>query len=414
MNKLKDFFVKFFKQLKCEITEKEDCLIIYSVPQSFEKFSGKRGPYKFSFDKEIENYELISSNHYLIRTIKDFLEGHGETTLLKAKFDLDLKEELQKITPFTNSKIKSINKFSIFDEVIQFSFSTTFRYLNESKVLINKIFVREGKIIDDPQLNNLSEGDKKDLSNLNLEKHYEIAKEELKKIILPETEKLREELGERLSEEISRIEKLYEGNFTEIKEKEESIKKQIENNKENEEKRKRLEKNIENLQEENNLKNIKEEREEFIQKEIKKYGLRIDNKLINTTIICFPIYKLSLTLELEKDNLKIIELVYHPLDKKIEPIYCKSCGKELKEIILCSSGHLTCRECGDKCPSCGGIFCKSCFVRECSECGRKICQRCQNICSSCGKVFCNMHIRNVNGKKLCRSCERKTNEIKRY
>lgn len=414
MNNLKDFFVKFFKQLKCEITEKEDCLIISSVPQSFEKFSGKRGPYKFSFDKEIENYELISSNHYLIRTIKDFLEGHGETTLLKAKFDLDLKEELQKIIPFTNSKIKSINKFSIFDEVIQFSFSTTFRYLNESKVLINKIFVRDGKIIDDPKLNNLSEGDKKDLSNLNLEKHYEIAKEELKKIILPETEKLREELGERLSEEISRIEKLYEGNFTEIKEKEESIKKQIENNKENEEKRKRLEKNIESLQEENNIKKIKEEKEEFIQKEIKKYGLRIDNKLINTTIICFPIYKLSLTLELEKDNLKIIELVYHPLDKKIEPVYCKSCGKELKEIILCSSGHLTCRECGDKCPSCEGIFCKSCFVRECNECGRKICQRCQNICSSCGKVFCNMHIRNVNGKKLCRSCERKMNEIRRY
>jgi len=265
-----------------------------------------------------------------------------------------------------------------------------------------------------PKIEKFSEGDKKDLQEIIIENEYAVAKEEIKKIISPEIENLKKELNSQLSEEILRIENLYEENLKDFKEKEKTILKQIENNQEDENKRKKFEKRIENLNEENNLKKISEEKEEFIQKEIKKYGLKIENKLVNTTIICVPIYRLNLTLELEKDNLKIIEIIYNPLEKKINQIYCKSCGKELKEIILCSSGHLTCRECGDKCPSCGGIFCKSCFVRECNECGRKICQRCQNICSSCGKVFCNMHIKNVNGRKICRSCERKINEIKRY
>ena len=404
MSELIAFFEDFFVQIKSEVKRNGNCLTIVNVPQSFEKFSGKKGPYKFSFDRETEDYEFISGNHYLIKTIKEFLEGHGEATLLKAKFDIDIKEELPKIIPFLNCKIKSVNKLILYDKIIQFSFSTTFRYLNESKVVVNKIFVREGKVIENPNIEKFSEGDKKDLQNLNIEKDYEIAKEEIKKKILPEVEKLKIELNIRLSEEISRIEKLYEENSKEFKEKEESILKQIENNKDNEEKKKKLDKMIENLHEGGNLKNIKEEKEEFIQKEIKKYGLKIDNKLINTTIIYFPIYRLNLTLELQKDNFKIIEIVYNPLDKKISPLFCKSCKKELKEIILCSSGHLTCKECGDECPSCGGVYCKSCFVRECSDCKRNVCQRCQNVCSVCGKVFCNLHIRNINGRKVCRNC----------
>jgi hypothetical protein len=414
MDNLIGFFERFFSQIKSEVRKEGNCLNIFSVPQSFEKFSGRKSPYKFSFDGEKEGYEFISENHYLIKTIKEFLEGHGETALLRAKFDIDLKEELQKCIPFMNSKIKSINKLVLYDRIIQFLFSTTFRYLNESKTIINKVFIRDGKIVEMPKIEKFSEGDKKDLQEIIIENEYAVAKEEIKKIISPEIENLKKELNSQLSEEILRIENLYEENLKDFKEKEKTILKQIENNQEDEDKRKKFEKRIENLNEENNLKKISEEKEEFIQKEIKKYGLKIENKLVNTTIICVPIYRLNLTLELEKDNLKIIEIIYNPLEKKINPIYCKSCGKELKEIILCSSGHLTCRECGDKCPSCGGIFCKSCFVRECNECGRKICQRCQNICSSCGKVFCNMHIKNVNGRKICRSCERKINEIKRY
>jgi hypothetical protein len=407
MNNLMEFFLKFFKQIKSEVKEEGDCLFVSSVPQGFEKFSGKKGPYKFSFDKEREGYEFVSNNHYLIKTIKDFLEGRGETTLLKVKFDINLKEELKKTIPFMNSEIKSINKIALNDKIVQFSFSTTFRYLNESKVKINKIFLREGKVIEDPKILDFFEGHKRDLVDLDIEKEYSAAKEELKKAISPDLEKIKEELNEKLSQEIERIEKLYEEHLSETKEKEAALQKQIENNKDNPEKKEKLEKSFEILKEENSVSKIKAEREEFIQKEIKKYGLKIDTKLINTTIIYFPIYQLSLTLELEKGNLKIIEIVYSPLDKKISPLYCKSCGKELEEIIVCSSGHLTCRECGDKCNSCDGIYCKSCSTKECSECHRVTCQRCQNTCSSCGKVFCNLHIRESNGRKVCKMCQSK-------
>lgn len=404
-----DFFEKFFLQLKCEIKHDGGCLIISNVPSSFEKFSGKQSPYKFSFDSEKENFEFISNSHYLIKTIKDFLEGRGETALLKLKFDIDIKSELKKIIPFLNSEIKSINKISMYDKIIRFSFSTSYRYLNEAKNIVKKIFVRDGKIIEPIEFSNFIDGNKNDLQNMSVENEYQIAKEELKKSISPETENLKKELNEKLSEEISRIEKLYENNLNELREKENSILKQIENSKEDKIKLKKSEKMLENLRGENNISKMKDEKEEFIQKEIKKYGLKIESKLINTTIIYFPIYKMNLTLELEKGNMKIIEMIYNPLDKKISPLFCKSCNRELNEIIVCSSGHLTCRECGNKCHSCDGIYCKSCFTKECSECKRTICQRCQNICSLCGKTFCNMHIKNINGRKVCRNCERKIN-----
>jgi hypothetical protein len=407
MNELINFFIKFFKSIGCEVKSNENALEISNIPANFEKFSGKKGPYLLSFDKEIEGYEAVSPNHYLIKTIKEFLEGRGETTLLKINFENNLKEEIPKIIPFLNSEIKNISKTAKNSFIFKFSFATTSQYLNEKETCINHLFVHEGKIINFNEKLELTEGNKRDFQEVEAYEEYNLAKEELKKIMSPKTEELKFKLGRQLNNEIERIKQHYENNKKETEEQEKSLKKQIEANKEDKEKTKRLAKMLENLREENNKKKMEEEEEEFIQKEIKKHGLKIDSRLINTTIIYFPVYNLNLTLEIEKNNFKMIELSYNPLKKEVSPVFCKSCGKEVKEIILCSSGHITCRNCGEKCASCGSIYCKSCQIKRCSECGRTLCSKCQNICESCGKVFCDFHITKNGRSRICKNCEKK-------
>ena len=407
MNELIDFYGRFFKSIGCEVQQKENELVISNIPQSFEKFSGKRGPYFFSFDRERTGYEYVSTTHYLIKTIKEFLEGRGETTLLRIDFGLDFKEEIPKKIPFLNSTIRSVNKTATNHFIFKFSFATTFQYLNEKEVIINHIYVSDNKVVNFDESLALKDGNKREVPEINADVEYMLAKDELKKIISPKTEDIKKKLGEQLNEEISRINQLYQNNIAEVEEQEKSLNRQIEANKDDSEKRKRIEKMLENLHEENNKKKIKDEEEEFIQKEIKKHGLKIDTKLVNTTVIYFPVYNLNLTLEIEKGNLKIIELGYNPLEKSISPVHCKSCGKEVKEIILCSSGHITCRDCGEKCSSCDSIYCKSCQTKKCEECGRILCSHCWNRCEICGKTFCDYHISKVNGQKICKSCERK-------
>jgi hypothetical protein len=414
MNELINFFVKFFKSIGCEVKSNENALEISNIPANFEKFSGKKGPYLLSFGKDIEGYEAVSPNYYLIKTIKEFLEGRGETTLLKINFAADLKEEIPKRIPFLNSEIKNISKTIKNSFIFKFSFATTFQYLNEKETSISHIFVQEGKIINFDEKLELTEGNKRDFQEVEAYEEYNLAKEELKKIMSPKTEELKFKLGRQLNSEISRIKQHYENNKKETEEQEKSLKKQIEANKKDSEKTKRLAKMLENLKEENNKKKMEDEEEEFIQKEIRKHELKIDSRLINTTIIYFPVYNLNLTLEIEKNNFKMIELSYNPLKKEVSPVFCKSCGKEVKEIILCSSGHITCRNCGEKCASCGSIYCKSCQIKRCSECGRTICSKCQNVCEICGKVFCDFHITKNGRSRICKNCEKKKIQTFRF
>jgi hypothetical protein len=82
-----------------------------------------------------------------------------------------------------------------------------------------------------------------------------------------------------------------------------------------------------------------------------------------------------------------------------------SCKNPLDEIIICSSGHLTCRNCGDKCEVCGGVFCKVCPEKICSFCNKRLCSNCLEVCAGCKKIFCKNHVYPTDsGKKLCRNC----------
>lgn len=403
MKELIEFFEKFFESLGCKIQKNNFGLIISEVPANFEKFSGKKSPYYFCFDSETEGYELINPTHYLVKSMKEFLEGRGETTLLKLDVQFDAKEEIPKMIPFRNCKIKNVSKSHKNDFVFRFSFSSIFQYLNEKEQVINNIYVQNGKVINFDESLILSDGNKREIGEVNTNKEYEIAKEKLKELIKPKVSEVSQKLNEQLQKEISRIKIHYKNNLNENNQQKELLMKQIEES--TGEKKKRFKKMLQKLVEENPT---TAEENLLIEGETKKHGLSIKNKLINVSVIYFPIFDFNLMLNSGKTD-KIIGMSYNSLNKEILPLFCSTCNAKLDEIILCSSGHLTCRNCGEKCDMCGGIFCKSCSQTKCNFCGRKLCSNCVEVCPSCKKTFCSHDVYSFDnsGRKMCRKCMKK-------
>ena len=96
--KIQSFCLRFFEKLGAEIKFLSGYYVINKVPESFEKFFGKQSPYFFAlsggnFPKEVE---IINQGNHLIKSINGFLEGSGETTLVKLNIDVDPVSELEK------------------------------------------------------------------------------------------------------------------------------------------------------------------------------------------------------------------------------------------------------------------------------------------------------------------------------
>lgn len=404
MDETFEFFYRFFKNMNCIIEIEDKKIKISNVPQKFEKFCGKKSPYLLCFEKEVEGYELVNTNHYMINAIKDFLTGSGETALLKINFEKDIKQQIEDIIPFRNGKIKNVVKNFKNKIILRFSFLTEYYYLNEKENVVNSIYICDGKIFDFNENFKLVDGNKQDIPEKDFSKEYENAKIKIKDINKIKIEEISEKLNNSLQEEILRMKKHYEHKIKELQEQENSLNKQIELSKNDFEKIKKLKKNLSNLREQEDENKLKEEENLALENEIKKYSLRVNNKLLNTTIIYYPIYDLTITIEISKGEYKIIELKLDPYYKKINPVYCKNCNKELKEIIVCSSGHLTCRDCGDKCIVCGSVICKQCQTEKCAICNVEMCRKCSTRCEKCGKRVCMNHLRNYKGRKLCSDC----------
>jgi hypothetical protein len=386
MNPLKEFFLKFFKNLGCKVSENGECLNIIDIPSSFEKFSGKKGPYAFCFESPVDGYEFVGANHYIINSMKDFLEGRGETTLLKFDVNFDPKKELESLIPLRNCEVKSFSKVSENKFLFRFSFATVFQYLNEKEQIINNIYIRDGEIIDFDESFELSEGNKRDVKEIVFDNEYELSKNKLKEMIEPKKNEISLKLNDMLKKEISRIEIHYKNRLDEVNK--DSLKKQIHK-----------------FDEENSPESFKEEEKTLIEHEVRKHALSIKNRLLNVSIICYPIYNLNVVLNSGSDN-RMIQIDYDPIKKSISPLFCMSCKTPLDEIIICTSGHLICRNCGERCEICGGVFCKMCSEKLCSFCSKKVCSNCGEICEGCKKTFCKNHAYPINdsGKKLCRNC----------
>ncbi|MFA4960452.1 MAG: hypothetical protein WC548_02200 [Candidatus Pacearchaeota archaeon] len=417
---IESFTIEFFKNLKCLIEIKDDIYSIENVPKSFEDAFGKKSPYKISFSRSKEDIEFAGKGSRIFNAINKYLDNMGKVTLLKIDFEIDAIEEIKKKISLKNCEINNIIKKNKNHFFSRFTFKTSFHFLNESEQLVNEIYVHEGKVIRGNLAGyKIAEGEIKEFSNKNLETDYNIAKEELKNNIRGKTTEIGNLLKEKLEEEIKRIKEHYNIYFKELggdlnhfldKVKELELKLRVAEENEANSIRTRLEKMKKELvkigDDEATTKIIKEQ-DFTIKDSMHKHSLNIDNKLINTTIIYYPIFCFNLYLKGESSG-RYIDMSYDPLTKEINKIKCENCEKEITELNLCMSGHLSCNECLKKCDECHGFFCKKCLKRFCSVCGKALCKNCAITCLGCGKYVCANHLRKdcVSGEERCENCLR--------
>lgn len=411
-DKIKDLVKRFFGNLKCSVSEINGILKIENIPEKFSKFYGKPEPYYFYFNKnqKYSEGEYVTKGSYVLSCINKFLENKGETTLLKITHEEKPKELIQKKFTLRNCKIGEIFTRKNFKYLERFTFLTTFQYLNKKEETIKKIFVKDGEIIEfDISNHPIEEGKKRELKKSEFKKDYEIAKNKLKENLREKIESLKNNLSKNLENEKTRIKKHHEEQLKDDKIKLEKLEKQInelENNEKNKNKIKRIKEQIKELKSSEKKEYLKKDKNFTIEQEIQKHSLNIKNKLLNTTIICYPIFEFRAYFKTSNNTKRFVPITYDYIKNKILGIKCDSCEKEINEIILCSSGHLTCRDCGSRCENCNEIICEKCSKYKCSDCGKTVCKNCIIRCPVCGKLKCKNHFRkeNFEGKEICTKC----------
>jgi hypothetical protein len=417
---IKSFTLEFFKNLKCNITQNGDILIIEDVPKSFEDLYGKAAPYKISFSGKIEGTEFVGKGSQFLTAMTKYLEGAGKTTLLKIDFNVDPMKEIEKTLSLKNCKIDNLTKKHKNNFFSRFTFMTTFRYLNESEQVINEIYVHNGKIVNgDLSGYTILEGDSDESSSKNIEKDYSIARESLKDSLKDKTNKIGEILGSRLEKEIERIREHYKnllgemggdlgGQLEKIKEAELQLRVA-----EGEElgvlrdRVDRLKKSLLKMGDDDAKSRVLKEQEFTIKDATHKHSLNIDNKLVNTTVIYYPVFSFNLFLKGD-DSGRFVEMVYDPLTRDLKDLICESCSKKISRLNLCSAGHINCDDCLDRCGECSKYFCEKCLKRSCNSCGKSLCKSCSVMCLGCSKHTCKNHLRRdcVSGDDRCVLCLR--------
>ena len=319
--KIREFVREFFESIGSEISFEDEVMVVSSVNSDFEKFYGKLSPYRFSFERGINSdSEYVDSSSYTMKSISSYLEGSGETTLVKLNFsEIYPEEELKKRVKLLNSRIKKLSPRKKFDVFFRFTFHTSFQYLNEREKIINEVYVHDGKIIK----GNLSgypleEGSKSEIKIPDIKDSYFIAKEELKKLITKNTNHHIENLENLLGKEIERIENHFDNLNREIQDNLEKAKSRLSELEEEGdfEKISRQKKIVSNFDEKLNSGELERDKKRSILIEKSKHSLNVNNKLFNTTLIYHPLF--SYDVELANNDLsKTIEIVYNPLTENL-------------------------------------------------------------------------------------------------
>jgi len=390
-DKILEFVKKFFINLGAKVSSSEEDIFIQEVPQEFERYYGKKAPYAFSLVKESikPGYEFLDKSNYLLKTISNYLEESGKTTLLKLEINEDFSNEINKFIILPNSKIKKFYPKKKFNSFFRFTFHTSFQYLNENEKVINEFFVSDGKVVHgDLSGYPIVEGKKTDIKITDPHEAYLAAKENLKIQLLDKMQELSRILSKRLEKELVRIEEHFKHEKKECDDK-------IAKNK----------KNLHIPKEPIDIEELEREKQRSMQIEKQKHTLNINNKLFNTTLIYYPLFCSRLVVENE-NNSREIEISIDPLSKKLIPFRCEICNFEINEIFLCATGHAVCKNCASKCESCGKLFCKKCLFRKCELCNKSLCKDCYTRCSSCGKLMCKTHVKHetVSGRVICKNC----------
>jgi len=416
-DKLVEFTKEFFKTLGCEISENGNLLIIKNVPEKFEKYYGKSSPYKIAFDRidEKEDLDVVTKGSYLLKAMTSYLDKSGETTLLKIDFQVNPEEEIKKRIKLANCEIGRLSQKRKYDYFSRFTFLTTFQYMNGKEQVTNDIYVYKGKVIKGDLSNyKVNDGDKREINVENIDLDYSISREELKEQLKEKTTKISQELKEKLEKEIERIEKHFnqktiegEENIKKLLSRRKSLEKQEDPNSDIEtlQKLKKIDSEIENTKKSSGLENLKREKEQEIKVELYKHSLNISNKIINTTIIYYPLLSFEIFLK-NKTSKRMVEVTHNPLTEEMTEIFCESCKEKTEEFLLDGSGHLICKDCVLHCGDCKEIYCKKCLIKKCNHCGKDICIKCSTRCNGCGKDFCLSHTKKdiFDGKDYCLKC----------
>jgi hypothetical protein len=425
---IKKYVEQFFNTIKAELEEKEEILIVKEVPETFEKTYGKKAPYNFSFKQQKEGTEHVTKGGTLLKAIARYLEQIGTTTLLKIDFDITLEREIPRLIQLRNTSIQNIQKKYRHNFFSRFSFQTTFSYLNETETTINEVYVHEGKIIKgNLEGYKIIEGEKEEASTKKLKEDYEVAKKELQQLLKEKKESLGTTISKTLNEEITRIQEHYQAQIQELGTELQTLLNKINTLEKEllEEKEKDViiqkEKRLEQLQkilikkgDDKQKENIIREEETTIKDTKEKYSLKIQNKLINTTIIYYPIYDFTMTVTLENQNKKRIQKSYDPLTKTLDDFNCETCNKKIQFIHLCTNGHITCNDCISVCQNCNNSYCDDCLTEKCNITKQKTCKKCLVTCRGCGKKTSTKNMKKdfLTGEERCTNCLTQCSECK--
>jgi hypothetical protein len=395
MEQEKRMICDFFKSLKCDVSEKNDLIVINKIPERIQKM--------FMISERIElNKNNLNSD--LVRKIKDYLRNNPSKTLLKIDFEFptNIKDKIH----LRNCSISKIEKKHENNYFSRFSFLTTLRSLNHTEQILNEIYVHEGKVVSgNLEDYNIKEGKVEEASTEHLASDYNAAKEKLKEGLNEKINFLSSDLNEKLNKEVTRIQEHYGKILGEFNlNRSRAIERVKELEKEGEfEKAKKSKENSEVAFSDENLKKITDEIKAVIDNEKSKYSLDVENKLINTTIIYYPIFKIILVLEEAGFN-KNVEIIFNPLTESMSSFNCDSCKTTLNELNVCHGGHICCGSCLHSCSECGKRFCRLCFAGICDSCGKLVCKNCARKCAGCGKLVCKNCMRKTMGGEKCSNC----------
>lgn len=430
---IQDFVESYFRKLGAQVEIREDIMDVKNVPKEFERFIGKNSPYKIGFSSLAKtkdlSVELIDQDSYFLKAMRDYIKERGKTTLVKLDFSSELRDNLKFDINLANSVISKQRITEQYYSIKKFSFQISLQYLNQKDNIIKDLFIEDGQIKDfDLTLFNAVEGKKDDISLENIKEDYEVAKESIKEYTNELVEKAAVKLQKKLEKEIERIEKHAVSQVSEIKdkinknnEKISSYKQDIEKSKTAKEKELIINK-IEKLKEKNvqfdielSSNKFSQEKKFQIKDEERKHSLDVSTKLINTTLVYYPVFDIHASLKSGNIRRDIL-LKFNPLKNKKENPACDVCKNELKNIYLCSSGHVVCGKCGNNCDLCKGIICEKCLVKNCDICDKNICKNCSCRCDNCWKYVCKKHVNhdNIHDKRYCTKCSVQCHTCSKY
>ncbi len=417
---LKNFTESFFTNLGSSMSWKGEVLFVKDAPVEFEHFYGKKAPYYLAFEAwaREENYELVISGSPMLKTMRDYLSNRGQTSLLKLDIQTEPLQDINSCIKFLNAKVSNIKRNKEYRGFAKFTFLTLLQYLNEKEQVITPIYVENGEVIF-PELDGytLVEGKKEEMGLPDVEKDYELAKAHLKGQIAPDLARLSAMLEDKLEKEIARIMNHYVNYIQEKKQQllecqkqEVSLKEQLKSgkveNKENVQfKLKRVTEQREQLEKENYAAKAQQEQEFLINEENRKHGLSVSNRMLNTSVVYYPIFNYQFMVE-NGEAKRLMDLKYNPMEKTAVLPTCDNCKKDVQEIMLCSGGHITCVKCSGRCQSCGKEACAVCLTKSCELCGKHICRKCSVRCHNCGKNMCANHTKKgtTSGHAFCTNC----------